>query len=173
MVADRAGVIFGLPGATEPAGWTGRSGALTPKPNWLRRWPADREAFGSLLARWRPSPLCRRALGPGPQAEDVAHREGGASLAVHGAGEASLVGHYAAAKAIKDIDLMELSMTELFPEEEVEGVMFLALDQSGLRLEVALPFGFDQDPKAASGCLAATTEEIQLLLAADCADSGG
>jgi L-asparaginase II len=73
----------------------------------------------------------------------------------------------------KDIDLMELSMTELFPEEEVEGVMFLALDQSGLRLEVALPFGFNQDPKAASGCLAATTEEIQLLLAADCADSGG
>ena len=132
----------------------------------------DREAFGPLLARWRPSRLCRRALGQAP-GRGPRPREGGASLVVHGAAEASLVGHYAAAKATKDTDLMEPSMTELFPEEEVEGVMFLALDQSGLRLEVALPFGFDQDPKAASGCLTATTEEIQLLLAADCADSGG
>jgi DNA-directed RNA polymerase specialized sigma24 family protein len=34
----------------------------------------DREAFGPLLARWRPNVLglCRRLLGPGPQAEDVA-----------------------------------------------------------------------------------------------------
>jgi RNA polymerase sigma-70 factor (ECF subfamily) len=34
----------------------------------------DREAFGPLLARWQPSVLrlCRRALGPGPQADDVA-----------------------------------------------------------------------------------------------------
>jgi RNA polymerase sigma factor (sigma-70 family) len=34
----------------------------------------DREAFGPLLARWQPSVLglCRRLLGPGPQAEDVA-----------------------------------------------------------------------------------------------------
>src|SRR5512132_3341290 len=34
----------------------------------------DREAFGPLLARWQASTLrlCRRLLGPGPQAEDVA-----------------------------------------------------------------------------------------------------
>jgi RNA polymerase sigma-70 factor, ECF subfamily len=34
----------------------------------------DREAFDPLLARWQPSVLrlCRRLLGPGPQAEDVA-----------------------------------------------------------------------------------------------------
>jgi RNA polymerase sigma-70 factor (ECF subfamily) len=34
----------------------------------------DREAFGPLLARWQPSVLrlCRRLLGPGPLAEDVA-----------------------------------------------------------------------------------------------------
>jgi RNA polymerase sigma factor (sigma-70 family) len=34
----------------------------------------DREAFGPLLGRWQPSVLrlCRRLLGPGPQAEDVA-----------------------------------------------------------------------------------------------------
>jgi RNA polymerase sigma factor (sigma-70 family) len=34
----------------------------------------DREAFGPLLARWQPSVLrlCRRLLGSGPQAEDVA-----------------------------------------------------------------------------------------------------
>jgi RNA polymerase sigma-70 factor (ECF subfamily) len=34
----------------------------------------DREAFGPLLARWQPSVLrlCRRLLGPDPQAEDVA-----------------------------------------------------------------------------------------------------
>jgi RNA polymerase sigma-70 factor, ECF subfamily len=34
----------------------------------------DREAFGPLLARWQPSVLrlCRRLLGPGAQAEDVA-----------------------------------------------------------------------------------------------------
>jgi RNA polymerase sigma-70 factor (ECF subfamily) len=34
----------------------------------------DREAFGPLLARWQPSVLglCRRLLGRGPQAEDVA-----------------------------------------------------------------------------------------------------
>jgi RNA polymerase sigma-70 factor (ECF subfamily) len=34
----------------------------------------DREAFSPLLARWQPSVLglCRRLLGPGPQAEDVA-----------------------------------------------------------------------------------------------------
>jgi hypothetical protein len=28
--------------------------------------------------------------------------------------------------------------------------MFAALDQPGLRLEVAVPFGFNQDPKATS-----------------------
>jgi hypothetical protein len=39
-------------------------------------------------------------------------------------------------------------------------VLFSALDQPGVRLEVALPFGFDQDPKAASERMAATTEEI-------------
>jgi RNA polymerase sigma factor (sigma-70 family) len=35
---------------------------------------SDREAFGPLLARWQPSVLrlCRRLLGPGPLAEDVA-----------------------------------------------------------------------------------------------------
>src|SRR5438034_8931888 len=34
----------------------------------------DREAFGPLLLRWRPSVLrlCRRLLGPGQEAEDVA-----------------------------------------------------------------------------------------------------
>jgi RNA polymerase sigma-70 factor, ECF subfamily len=34
----------------------------------------QREAFGPLLARWQASVLrlCRRLLGPGPQAEDVA-----------------------------------------------------------------------------------------------------
>src|SRR5215207_5742975 len=34
----------------------------------------DREAFNPLLERWQPSilRLCRRLLGPGPQAEDVA-----------------------------------------------------------------------------------------------------
>jgi DNA-directed RNA polymerase specialized sigma24 family protein len=34
----------------------------------------DREAFGPLLAHWQPSilRLCRRLLGPGPLAEDVA-----------------------------------------------------------------------------------------------------
>jgi RNA polymerase sigma-70 factor, ECF subfamily len=34
----------------------------------------DREAFGPLLARWQPSVLglCRRLVGPGPLAEDVA-----------------------------------------------------------------------------------------------------
>jgi RNA polymerase sigma-70 factor, ECF subfamily len=34
----------------------------------------DRKAFNPLLARWQPSSLrlCRRLLGPGPQAEDVA-----------------------------------------------------------------------------------------------------
>ena len=37
---------------------------------------------------------------------------------------------------------------------------------------VALPFGFDQDPKATSKRIAATTEEIQRLLAAGWADSG-
>lgn len=148
-----------------------------------RRADAEAELVAAVAGRPRGVRLAACALAaepavpagarPRPPGRGRRPREGGASLAVHGAGEASLVGHYAAAKAIKDIDLMELSMTELFPEEEVEGVMFLALDQSGLRLEVALPFGFDQDPKAASGCLAATTEEIQLLLAADCADSGG
>ncbi len=56
----------------------------------------DRKAFGPLLACWRPSllGLCRRALGPGPQAEDLAH-EGGA-LVVHAATDAGLLGRYAA-----------------------------------------------------------------------------
>jgi hypothetical protein len=45
----------------------------------------DREAFGPLLERWRPRVLrlCRRALGPGPQAgrpAPVAHLPGGAGM---------------------------------------------------------------------------------------------
>lgn len=99
--------------------------------------------------------------------------EGGGVLAVHGAADASRLGRYAAAKAKADTDLMELYMTDLFPEEEVDGVMFAALDEPGLRLEVALPFGFDQDPKATSERIAATAGEIQRLLAAGWADSGG
>ena len=51
--------------------------------------------------------------------------------------------------------------------------MSSALDQPGVRLEVALPFRFDQDPKATSERIAATTEQIQRLLAVDCAESGG
>jgi hypothetical protein len=86
---------------------------------------------------------------------------------------ASLVRRYAAAKAMEDTDLIELSMADLFPEEEVDGVMFSALGEPGLRLEVALPFGFDGDPKATSERMAATAGEIQRLLAAGCADSGG
>ena len=87
--------------------------------------------------------------------------------------DARLGGRYAAAKAMKDSDLMELYLTDLLPEEEVDGVMFSALDEPRLRLEVALPFRFDQDPKATSERIAATTEQIQRLLAVDCAESGG
>jgi hypothetical protein len=99
--------------------------------------------------------------------------EGGGVLAVHGAADVSLVGRYAAAKAMQDTDLMELSMADLFPEEEVDGVMFSALGEPGLRLEVALPFGFDGDAKATSERMAATAEEIQRLLGAGCTASGG
>ena len=79
---------------------------------------------------------------------------------MHGVTEAGLVGRYAAAKAMKDTELMELYLTDLFPDEEVDGVMFAALDEPGLRLEVALPFGFDQDPKATSERIPATAGEI-------------
>jgi RNA polymerase sigma-70 factor (ECF subfamily) len=99
--------------------------------------------------------------------------DGGGVLAVHGTADASLVRRYAAAKAMEDTDLIELSMADLFPEEEVDGVMFSALGEPGLRLEVALPFGFDGDPKATSERMAATAGEIQRLLAAGCADIGG
>lgn len=140
-------------------------------PNRLRRWPATAGAFGLLLACWRPSVLglCRRALSPGPQAEDLAQRGAAPWPCMEQPKPAS----WAAAKAMKDTDLMELYITNLFPEEEVDGVMSSALDQPGLRLEVALPFGFDEDPKAASERIAATTKQIQRLLAAGWADSGG
>jgi hypothetical protein len=131
----------------------------------------DREAFGPLLERWPPSVLglCRRVLGPGPQAEDLAQQGATPWLCMQRPKPAS----WAAAKAMKDTELMELYLTDLFPrEEEVDGVMSSALDQPGLRLEMALPFGFDKDPKAARERMAATTEEIQQLLSVDCADSG-
>jgi hypothetical protein len=82
--------------------------------------------------------------------------DGGGVLAVHGTADASLVRRYAAAKAMEDTDLIELSMADLFPEEEADGVMFSALGEPGLRLEVALPFGFDGDPKATSERMAVT-----------------
>lgn len=66
------------------------------------------------------------------------------------AADAGLVDRYAAAKAMEDTELMELYLIDLVPEEEVDGVLFAALDQPGVRLEVALPFGFDKDPKATS-----------------------
>jgi hypothetical protein len=81
----------------------------------------DREAFGPLLARWRPSVLgCAGGRSAQARRLRTSPTRGGA-LAVHGAAEAGLAGRYAAAKAMEDTDLMELYLTDLFPEEEVDG----------------------------------------------------
>jgi hypothetical protein len=66
---------------------------------------------------------------------------------------------------------MALYLTYLFPRRRLMGAVRGARP-TRIAAGVALRFGFDQDPKATSKRIAATTEEIQRLLAAGWADSG-
>jgi RNA polymerase sigma-70 factor, ECF subfamily len=68
--------------------------------------------------------------------------QGGTVLASHGPGDPGLAARYAAARALGDIDLTELSMLDLFPEEEVDCILHATSDDGQLRLEAALPIGF-------------------------------
>jgi hypothetical protein len=51
----------------------------------------------------------------------------GAVLAMHGVTDPDLARRYAATKASGDRDVMELTMLDLFPEDEVDGVMFASI----------------------------------------------
>jgi hypothetical protein len=98
----------------------------------------------------------------------------GAVLAMHGVTDPDLARRYAATKASGDRDVMELTMLDLFPEDEVDGVMFASIGEGQLppggpggrsRLEVALPIGFDRDPHQTSVRLERTADELRGVLA--------
>jgi hypothetical protein len=57
-------------------------------------------------------------------------------------------------------------MHDLFPEEEVDAVVFHTTGEGGLRLEVALPRGFTGDPSDVLHCLVDFTHRVQDLLSA-------
>jgi hypothetical protein len=88
----------------------------------------------------------------------------GALLAWHGDVDADLARRYAAAAAQGDRDVMELSMMDLFPEDEVDALLFAATPESGLRIEVAVPVGFSNDPGVAGKRLSETLDGIDRLL---------
>jgi hypothetical protein len=68
--------------------------------------------------------------------------QGGAVLAIYGPADPSLAARYAAARALGDTDLIELSMLDLFPEDEVDCIIHATSTDGQLRLEAALPIGF-------------------------------
>jgi hypothetical protein len=95
--------------------------------------------------------------------------QGGAVLASHGPGDPGIAARYAAARALGDTDLVELSMLDLFPEEEVDCVLHATSDDGQLRLEAALPIGFGgqtaEEARARGERLKTTVEELAILLA--------
>jgi len=93
----------------------------------------------------------------------------GAVLASHGPGDPGLAARYAAARALGDIDLTELSMLDLFPEEEVDCILHATSDDGQLRLEAALPLGFGgqtaEHARAQGERLKTTLDELAVLFA--------
>jgi hypothetical protein len=93
---------------------------------------------------------------------------------MHGVTDPDLARRYAATKASGDRDVMELTMVDLFPDKEVDGVMFASIGEGATssadpgarsRLEVALPIGFDRDPHQTSARLERTADELRGVLA--------
>jgi RNA polymerase sigma-70 factor (ECF subfamily) len=90
----------------------------------------------------------------------------GAVLALSGDADAELARRYAAAKGRGDRDLMELYMLDLFPDDRVDAVMYAAIEEPESRLEVALPFGFEGDPRATSERIERAAQEIEHIFRA-------
>jgi RNA polymerase sigma-70 factor (ECF subfamily) len=94
--------------------------------------------------------------------------QGGTVLASHGPGDPGLAARYAAARALGDTDLTELSMLDLFPEEEVDCVVHATSTDGQLRLEAALPVGFGEQTaeqaRAQGERLQMTVDELAVLL---------
>ena len=94
--------------------------------------------------------------------------QGGTVLASHGPGDPGIAARYAAARALGDTDLVELSMLDLFPEEDVDCVLHATSDDGQLRLEAALPIGFGgqtaEQARARGERLKTTVDELTILL---------
>jgi RNA polymerase sigma-70 factor, ECF subfamily len=94
--------------------------------------------------------------------------EEGGVLAVHGPVDPDLVGRYAAARARKDTDLLELVMLDLFPEDEVDCIIHATSNDGRLRLEASLPIGFGAQTREAAAAqgerLKETIEGLAVLL---------
>lgn len=92
----------------------------------------------------------------------------GTVLAIDGPADPGLAARYAAATALGDTDLIELSMLDLFPEDEVDCIIHATSTDGQLRLEAALPIGFGgqtaEQAHAQGERMQTTVDELAVLL---------